>query len=279
MFERAPYPPCMESAVQRLCLFNWEGDLRSVIVDEECDGGWLGPRIGPVLTISPDLREWPRRIPPMPDFDDEPTAPYIWTAVEEAQADALIASVQRVGTLLANIRKRSETRFIRIALRYLRRAYMSRGNDQFLSHIFTLDALTGNRGGGRTKRLARRVATILGESDDERRRIEDRVTKLYDFRSALVHGDEIEPKTRTGHLREARSFARRTLLWFLNAAVELSSASQALDWRREDLLRLLDSHEATDQRLKTLLGCLPRACYEPAGRYGRRPAVPPAVSE
>jgi hypothetical protein len=55
-----------------------------------------------------------------------------------------------------------------------------------------LEALFGEDRPGISKRLRRRIGTVLAGTETERKEIGSRFAELYEFRSRLVHGDEFE---------------------------------------------------------------------------------------
>jgi hypothetical protein len=63
--------------------------------------------------------------------------------------------------------------------------------------------------------LKRRVSKIFGKTENERVAIRKKIDELYEFRSDLVHGKKIGKQIYEGHLREARIYARKSLLWFI----------------------------------------------------------------
>ena len=111
------------------------------------------------------------------------------------------------------------------------------------------------------ERLAGRISSILGADGPEREDICKRFEELYRFRSDLVHGNQFKEEVYAGHLRDARDFARKTLLWFLNcfsaiqAAIPEENSSSFPNC--EDVLLLLDIKQETRIRLTKLVGRLP----------------------
>lgn len=116
--------------------------------------------------------------------------------------------------------------------------------EQLLWHITVIEALFGEDIPGVTKRLAKRTAAVIGQSETERNQIKKRFEELYDFRSRLVHGDKFKKQIWGGHLRDARDMSRQFLLWFINLANKFLPPTEknnlsALPTRNE-LLALID---------------------------------------
>ena len=127
-----------------------------------------------------------------------------------------VESVQRAEYLLANLRPDAWP-FFDITTGYFLKAFFSDGSEQILWHITVLDALLGdNEGGGRTERIGKRLGSILGQGA-EQEAIRTQFRELHHYRNELVHGYRQENrKVYTGHLREARELARRSMWWFLS---------------------------------------------------------------
>jgi hypothetical protein len=119
------------------------------------------------------------------------------------------------------------------------------------------------RGGDEiTKRLARRLSKILGETNNDRKNLMRRFKQLYSFRSDLVHGNKFNKEVYWGHLREAREFARSSVNWFLNLLADIKvkfpyelSEGQYPD--RDVILSLIDMNEAQRSQTRTLINNLP----------------------
>src|SRR5438093_11468497 len=120
-----------------------------------------------------------------------------------------------------------------------------------------MEALLGEKKEGLTNLLARRLALVLGGTEQERKQIKKSFQDLYDLRSRLVHGDGklLDQKTHEKQLREARNLARRTLVWFLNYVDHVLHETRhdsALP-TREELLSVLDLKTESRERVKHLL--------------------------
>jgi hypothetical protein len=113
-----------------------------------------------------------------------------------------------------------------------------------------------------TEKLARRIAAICGKTEKEKDSLRKKFKKLYTFRSDLVHGNQFKNEVYSVHLREARDFARRTLVWFLEflAIIQdgISRSRGNINYpNRNLLLKLLDMDATERSQLKTLLQILP----------------------
>ena len=96
------------------------------------------------------------------------------------------------------------------------KALQSKGQDQLLCYITAMEALLGEKGEGVTERLARRISTILRNIEGDREQIWRDFRRLYEFRSHIVHGNKHGKEMLKTHVANARSFSRKTLVWFLH---------------------------------------------------------------
>jgi hypothetical protein len=108
-------------------------------------------------------------------------------------------------TTLADARK--SPLFERPIAHFLVRAFCTEGVDEFLAHITTIEAALGLRSDydkpGATRRMAKRVSTLLGASTDG-----DAYKHLFDLRSNYLHGrpmGDIQGEDRLLARRLARS--------------------------------------------------------------------------
>jgi hypothetical protein len=120
--------------------------------------------------------------------------------------------------------EKSGWHFFETALNMLVKAFFTDELEQLLWHITAIDALLGEKGDV-TEKLARRVASILGKTEDQQTKLKDSFKELYNFRSALVHGKRFddEDPVDVGHLRKARDFARQTFIWFLDILITIQN--------------------------------------------------------
>lgn len=272
--EYTRYPKAIESTLQHLTLFDWQADWwkgLSTDKEEELEKGWRGFRIPFVLMIDDNLLDSPRAAPDLLRLSKEPfvdaltgeeigESPMIYIHLKNDGTDSFKAFIQHTGNLLENLRAMENERpFLKIPLGYFVKAFFTKGLEQLLWHITVLEALLGEKGKGVTKRLARRVAYILGKDEDERKAIREQFEELYDFRCNLVHGNPFQEQTYVGHLRNARNLARRILLWFLHYLNEIQAGpSKESIPTREEILKPLDLEQNSKVRaLARLIDNLP----------------------
>ncbi len=208
-----------------------------------------------ILEISNDLRDEPRRVPeivPMcggdGDYDID------WDVeLDNGQLNSFQRFIADMDSILTRLRSaQSKWRFLDAALLFLRYSFVSKGRQQLLSHITVLEALIGEDKAGQAK-LKQRLACLLGSSEQERKAIKKSFEEIYDLRSRLVHGDEemLNQKTSTEHLRQARTLARQTLVWFLHYLEHVLDATRNNENlpTREDLLSVLDLNTESRERV------------------------------
>jgi hypothetical protein len=178
--------------------------------------------------------------------------PVILVSLDEQETESLITFVKRTHENLQKLDlEKSGWHFFEIALNMLVKAFFANGLEQLLWHITTIEALLGEKATDLNEKLARRVASILGETADKQEELRRRFKILYNFRSVLVHGegfhgkDQKKKQVYSGHLREARDFARKTLIWFLNTLATihheiLESKNARENPKRELILKIID---------------------------------------
>lgn len=273
--EYTRYPKAIESTLQHLALFEWQADWwkeydKYKQQKDDLEKGWFGFRIPFVLRVgdnlldssivAPDLSRLEKEVVPDPQTGEEiGDVPAAYIRLSKSETDSFKAFIQRTGNLLKSLRAgENEWQFLKIALGYFIKAFLSEGLEQLLWHITVLEALLGEKGKGVTERLARRIASILGKSDDERKAIRKKFEELYGFRCNLVHGNPFQKQTYVRHLRDARNLARQTLLWFLHYLNEIQTGFPKEDIpTREEILTLLDLEQNSKVRLAQLIDSLP----------------------
>jgi hypothetical protein len=248
------FPSRIESAVRPLALYDWNYDWETFVVDSsDRTQGWFRFKVPFVLVkddsplhapnAAPDLSVLSMRLTWDEEGESEGAEPDLEYLTPEG-ATFFVESVQRAEKLLANLRP-SAWPFFDIAMGYFLKAFFSDGSEQLLWHITVLDALLGdNEGGGRTNRIGQRLGSILGQGA-EQEAIRKQFRELHDYRNELVHGYRLENRqVYTGHLREARELARRSMWWFLSFLNHMQSkfpegSGKGIPSRKE-VLKLID---------------------------------------
>ncbi|MCX6627583.1 MAG: HEPN domain-containing protein [Candidatus Solibacter sp.] len=152
--------------------------------------------------------------------------------------------------------------FIDLATGFQLKAFGSRGMESLLWNVASIEALLGERrNGGLTKLMAARVARALGK-DNERRKIRKLFEGIYDFRSAIVHGDaRLRAKSiLESEVVQARDLACLLLLWMLSWLADVAERweqSPVPFPTREQLLAVLDLAEGDLDTVAKLLGAVP----------------------
>lgn len=278
--EYSRHPKVITDALQTLALFDWqaswwENSSHNPQQHEDLEIGWLGFEIPFVLETDDNWLGSPRGTPDLSRLHTEPLTnsatgdvseeevPTTYIHFDERETDLFQTSVQDGEKLLTNLRVQQHPwGFIDVALGYFIKAFFTEGHEQLLWHITTLEALVGEKGEGITKRLAGRIALILGKTENERKKLRKEFNELYEFRSALVHGKQSENRVYIGHLRNARDLARRTLLWFIYYLDHIQShvppgQPVAAFPNREEILMLVDMKKETRTRLREVIEKLP----------------------
>lgn len=279
--EYTKYPKCIETILENLALFDWQSDLwkydspnQNEPEQKDLKKGWSGFSIPFVLRLGDNLLDYPKLIPDLSRLSKEPFVdaltgkeideePIVYIHLNRTETDSFKAFIQRTGNLLQNLRAmENDWQFFKIASSYFAKAFFAEGLEQLLWHITVLEALLGQQGKGVTKRLARRIASILGETEADGKDLNEQFIELYSFRCDLVHGNSFQNQTYVGHLRRARSFARQTLLWFLHFLTKLQiEFSKDIAVKsiptREDILMLLDNKLNSEVDLVRLISSLP----------------------
>lgn len=255
--------PQLEEALLPLVCFRWQADLwRNEPTKDQED--WHGFRIPFLIVVDEDLLQPPRSRPDIASLDREPDfdsstgeekdtdRPVIWTHLDAQETNGCEAFVRAIAdqlSLLALAPQSGDSQFFERARSYLLKGFFADGLEQLLWHMTTVDALLGEDRPGATKRLARRVAAILGTTPEERNTFQTAFLELYHFRSRFVHGGPLEKKTLTKHLREAREIARTVLVWF----VAFLTHVQHVAFSRSDLHALIDLDVKAKSRLAAIL--------------------------
>lgn len=268
------YPKTLELILQQLALFDWQPVWsEETSVEKELEKDWEGFWIPFVIRVDDNLLSSPGLAPDLSMLatdlatnarGEEIEVPGIAIILDEDATEAFKVFIRRAGDLLRCLRvKQNGWEFLEVGLGYFIKAFFTKeGLEQMLWHITTMEALLGEKGEGVTERLTRRIASILGKSEDERKAIRKQFKELYDFRCDLVHGNPFQKKVYVGHLRNARTLARRTLLWFLHyldyiqARFSSSQRTKGVP-TREEILALIDLDPDSRLRLGQLIDNLP----------------------
>ncbi len=223
-----------------------------------------------LLTHPTFIPELPRRLGTDPILDgtgeEIGEMPAVYIPLDENETDSFKAFIQHIGSLFDSLEtKDDEWKFLDTALAYFIKAFSTEYGDleELLWHITVLEALLGEEGEGITERLAGRIASILGKTKKERKDLRKEFKRLYEIRSDLVHGNLPENQTYLGYLREARSLARRTLLWFLHYLAHIQveivqgQATESVPTRK-DILKLLDLDKNSRLHISRIIDSIPQ---------------------
>jgi hypothetical protein len=269
------HEPVVESTLRQLALYNWEDMDPYLQADKDPkEAFWLRFHVPFTLRVDDNLLGWPRRAPDLSTLDMVPIIldtreevgeePDIRFHLNQPETESFVEFTQRTGTHLSSVRERSDTwNFLDIALGFFIKAYFAHGLEQLLWHITTIEALLGQKEDeGVRGPLARRITSILGNTNKEKETLKKQFNELYDFRCALVHGQVFKKDVYKGHLRNARSIARRTLLWFIHYLALIQSAvdeDSTIEHppSRKDILMLLDLEEDSRIHLRRLVDRIP----------------------
>lgn len=267
-FTSLPRP--IMNALQPFILFDWNAVARW-----ESRTGWSSFDIPFVLELSDDLLNYPRWVPPIPPFYKEEQildagveidVPFYQIILNENEA----ADFYRFATTLEAILRRLSSAegsagFLEIGLGFLNKAFFSEGLQGLLWHMTSLEALLGEDREGLTTLLKKRLGSVLGRTEREAKEVRKTFDELYKLRSRLVHGDRslLDHEVLVEHLGQARSFARRTMVWFLHYVDYIyrrcseNGHNENEFPTRAELLAALDLKLESRQRMRHLLRTLP----------------------
>lgn len=286
----SPYP-VLERAFQRLAMYDWLPDWahnntsqkgKKKEVDWE---GWLGFKIPFVIRITDNILDSPRRVPNLGTLEVEPffdpftneeigERPSRHINLDGKQTQALQQCLISVDAMLGNVEPLPPGwSFMMRALGFLVKGFFTKGLEQLLWHITALESLFGEDRPGLTKLMARRISLVLGDTTSQKKEISNRFEELYNFRSKLVHGSELKSEVWEGHLKIARDFARRSLMWFLCFSREIRMAEKHSSFStppgRQEILAVIDSRPAAIIQLGKILKSVPKSF--PAVRKWQEP--------
>lgn len=249
-----------DRVIQLLSLFDWKAGWKRSSNKIEEDMGWSGFSIPVSLHITDDILESPYPSPDLSELEFFPVydgcgeeigeSPQFCIHIEKDELERLKNIIEKSQEFLEKIDlKQCNWEFLDIAMGYLAKAFFAEGLEQLLWHITVLEALLGEKSEVMNS-IRRRLGIIFG--DGEKKEIEEihkKFNELYEFRSTFVHGRQTtDKKIYLGHLRLARDFARRSVLWFINFLSFLHSelAKNGIPFDKypqlKELLFLIDFH-------------------------------------
>lgn len=107
--------------------------------------------------------------------------------------------------------------FLEIASRRFNLAYQrDKIEDRFIDYFVSLESLYSTKveRGEVTHRISTRASKVLDKSLENRRTKRNRLKKLYNYRSGIVHGEKI--KLTWENIEEVENIVRQSLKWFIN---------------------------------------------------------------
>ena len=272
------FPPTIECILQTLVLYDWDkngllnrGDIQHYIVEENTRR-WFGFSLPFIIRCGGSLFRPPSQPPDIspltlePVFNDDPVVigerPRCDIFFNQAETTSFSGELERIEKRLKAIRDHGDRwKFIDVGVKYLVKAFFANELDQFLWHMVALDALLGDRKPGLTNALAQRTGSVLGSSKAERKKIGQSFKKLYDLRSAVVHGNTKLGTTHAGYLAAARYIACDVTVWLLQYLCFVAKDVPPNDARhpqRAEILSLLDTNADERMRISHLIARLPK---------------------
>ena len=133
---------------------------------------------------------------------------------------------------------------LKLAVRHsYQAAQTERAEDKVILYFICLDALYIEAPGELGYRLSQRVALMLGESEDERKGIFEKVKGLYRKRGSIVHG--VSTSLSPEDVDSLRDYVHRSISMFFELKV--------LGKSKSDILNLLDSAWQSGKLIDELL--------------------------
>ena len=236
----------MEDALFFLLLAPWEDWSRIPQVD------WRGFRTPWVYTTDEDLFVRPQAVPSPESLNWEPQAlTDAWGDVVEVERPVVLPLEDEAAAALLDWNgpycervtlARASPLFETPVAHFFVRAYLSDGVDEVLGHLTAIEAALGlqaeydrrlrlksDKGPGATRRVAARIAGLLGAST-----FADQYEQLFKVRSAFLHGRAMGAIS-TAERVLARKLSRQVVAALVDRAAAGHSAS-----RETELQRLLD---------------------------------------
>jgi len=148
--------------------------------------------------------------------------------------------------------KRFDWLFIEIALGYLAKAFFTR--DTFEALFWNICAIEAVLGGEKRSKVDIKfsLGQLLGSIKEPRKRIEERkrikklFDEIYDYRNVLVHAAHYNGSMQGIHVNEARNFARRTIVWFIDQMSKVYAQKSSCGVpddefpRKNDFIKMID---------------------------------------
>ena len=119
--------------------------------------------------------------------------------------------------------------YLEVAKRRFNLAYQrDKMEDKFIDYFVSLESLFSTKGERTevTYRISTRASKILAQSLEERKTNQNRIKKLYGYRSGIVHGEQIN--LRFEDVEEVEDIVRLSLKWFVNR-VDFSEHNKIID--------------------------------------------------
>jgi hypothetical protein len=85
-----------------------------------------------------------------------------------------------------------------------------------LWHVVAIEAVIGDTSPrDLTNKLARRISNSLGHTDEQRKELRESFSRLYAYRSHMIHGSSTSFGVDKGQLALARNLATQCVTWSL----------------------------------------------------------------
>jgi len=279
--EYTDYPEKIESILKKIILFDWQAILypNSLKNLDEINGivqfdFWAGFEIQFVIKIYESLLFFPQVAPDLSKLILEPVLdantgeeisyrPVDWMLFNEEDEKRFINFIQYINKVFKEISKvKFDDEFIEKSLSYFVKAFFSKGIDQLLWHIVSIESLIGERGDKTTNKIANRLANTITKKNEKKRKIKQLFRELYNFRSILIHGSKFDRNVYFHHLKIGRIISHRIIMWFINYIYYLKDKLEKdgikmKKIRRKDILYIIDLNENDRKNIKFYLDNLP----------------------
>ena len=237
--------------LEPLILYDWES------LEHNFSARGVRLEIPFFLKTHDDLLQKPPWAPTIPAFEvgpfsfepEEVEPEHYVIFIKSTELSSFRSFIADIDRILSRMRA-AQWLFLKLALMFLTRAFFSEGLLQLLWHIFVVDALLGED--KKSRLMKERLQSIHAGIEPNAKKIFE---GIYALRNRLVHGDAdlLGDEARDTQLRQARSLARRTLVWFLHYTdhVVRHSRNNDLPPERIELLRALDNGRSETINLPT----------------------------